>query len=380
VIGALLVFRLYYYIAPLFIAGTLFAAFEVGQRRAMLARLTAIGQGTDALEVPAIASLVALAGALLIFLGALPVRGTVLEDWAGPTVAAVSHFAASVVGSLLLVMAFGLLRRLGVAWWGALFLLLNGAAIAWTRGESWWLWGAFLLLAVLLGSLRSAFYRDARLRREPLSAEALLPLLAVAACGITLALVAYGGRVSDESWWRVVVSPLAPDSLRFTVGLTGVLLLVGMVRLLRPVPLNAVAWDAATRARLAGLGALAPAQADGAVFGDAGRAGVAFLKREGIWLALGDPAGDRQDAVSAVWRFRDLCDRAGVDAAFWRVGPELLRVYGDIGLTAVPLEGQGESQGARRWLACRAERDLDLLRPLLPAALQREGEPRARAE
>jgi len=380
VIGALLVFRLYYYIVPLFVAGSLFAGFEISQRRAVLARLTgATSQGTDALEVPAIASLVALAGALLIFLGALPVRGSVLEEWAGQTVALVSQFAASVVGSLLLVMAFGLLRRLGVAWWGTLFLLVNGATIAWTRGESWWLWGAFLLLAVLLGTLRSAFYRDARLRREPLSTETLLPLLAVAACGITLALVAYGGRVSDESWWRVVISPLAPDSLRFTVGLTGVLLLVGMVRLLRPVPLNAVAWDAATRTRLAGLGALAPAQADGAVFGDAGRAGVAFLKREGVWLALGDPAGDRRDAVSAVWRFRDLCERAGVDAAFWRVGPDLLRVYRDIGLTAVPLETPGGGQGPPLWLACRAERDLETLRPLLPAALQREVEPRSRA-
>jgi phosphatidylglycerol lysyltransferase len=39
VIGALLVFRLYYYIVPLFLAGLLFAGFEVAQRRPALARL-----------------------------------------------------------------------------------------------------------------------------------------------------------------------------------------------------------------------------------------------------------------------------------------------------------------------------------------------------
>ncbi|MBX6746019.1 MAG: UPF0104 family protein, partial [Acetobacteraceae bacterium] len=33
VVGALFVFRLYYYVIPLFIAGTLFAGFEIGQRR-----------------------------------------------------------------------------------------------------------------------------------------------------------------------------------------------------------------------------------------------------------------------------------------------------------------------------------------------------------
>ncbi|MFC7541841.1 hypothetical protein ACFQU2_23440 [Siccirubricoccus deserti] len=215
------------------------------------------------------------------------------------------------VGSLLLVMAYGLLRRLTIAWSLTLFLLLNGAGIAWMRGEAWWLWGAFLLLAALVASLRGAFYRSSRLVREPLSAEALVPLLAVAACGITLALVAYGGRVSDESWWAVVLSPLAPDSLRFTVGLTGVLLLAGMVRLLRPARFATAPWNAETRARLARLGALAPAEADGAVFGEADRAGFAFLKRDGIWLALGDPAGEREDTISAIWRFRDLCDRAG---------------------------------------------------------------------
>ena len=376
VVGALVVFRLYYYIVPLFIAGGLFAGFEVGQRRGVLTRVTALGRGTEALEVPAIASLVALAGALLLFMGALPVRGTIAEAWLGRAAALASHFAASVVGSLLLVMAYGLIRRLSIAWWGSLLLLLNAAAVVWVRGESWWLWGSLLVMAALLASLRSAFYRDARLVREPLSDQALLPLTAVAVCGITLALVAYTGRVSDESWWAVVLSREAPSSLRFTVGLTGVLLLVGAVRLLRPARLGLVGWDDAARRRLRSLGALAPVQADGAVFGEKERAGFAFLKRDRIWLALGDPAGERQDAISAIWRFRDACERAGVDAAFWRVGPDLLRVYEDIGLTAVPLAAPGEE--ARLFLACRAERDLNALRQLLPPALQRELPPERR--
>jgi phosphatidylglycerol lysyltransferase len=378
VVGALLVFRLYYYIVPLFIAGGLFAAFEVGQRRAVLGRLAAVGQGAEALEVPAIASLVALAGALLVFLGSLPVQGSLLAEWAGYAAAIASHFAASVVGSLLLVTAYGLLRRLTLAWWAALFLLVNGAAIAWLRGEAWWLWGAFLVLVVLLASVRGAFYRDARLTREPLSGEALLPLVAVAGCGITLALVAYGGRVAETSWWGVVFSPVAPDSLRFTVGLTAVLLLVGMVRLLRPARIAPLPWDAGTRRRLAALGALAPAQADGAVLGEAGTAGMAFLRREGVWLALGDPAGDRRDRISAVWRFRDMCERAGVDPAFWRVGPGLLRIYADIGLTAVPVGRAAD--GTPLYLALRAERDLDRLRELLPPALRREAEEERRRQ
>lgn len=359
VIGALLVFRLYYYIVPLFLAGGLFAGFELGQRRAVLQRVTAFGRGSEPLEVPVITSLVTLAGALLLFLGALPTRDTIIERWAGQSAALASHFAASVIGSLLLVMAFGLLRRLTLAWAASLFLLVNGAAIAWVRGEAWWLWGAFLLLAGLVAALRGAFYRDSRLVREPLSAEALLPLIAVAACGLALALIAYGGKVSEDSWWEVVFSRSAPDSLRFTVGLTAVLLLAGVARLLRPARLVASPWGPETRARLIALGGTPPATADGAVFGEADRAGVAFLKRSGVWLALGDPVGERQDAISAIWRFRDLCERAGVDPAFCRVGPGLLRVYGDIGLIAVPMAEPG------RHLALRAEKDMARLRELL---------------
>ena len=317
--------------------------------------------------------LVALVGALLLFMGALPVRNTIVDVWAGRAAALASHFAASVVGSLLLVMAFGLTRRLSIAWWGSLLLLLNAAAIAWVRGESWWLWGSLLLIAVLLASLRSAFYRDARLIREPFSEQALVPLVAVAVCGITLALVAYTGQVSEESWWSVVLSRETPDSLQFTVGLAGVLLLVGVARLLRPARLGVAPWGDAARRRLRALGALAPVHADGAVFGEKERAGFAFLKRGKVWLALGDPAGERQDAISAIWRFRDACERAGADPAFWRVGPDLLRVYADIGLTAVPLAAPGEE--ARHFLACRAERDLNALRQLLPPALQREMPP-----
>jgi phosphatidylglycerol lysyltransferase len=180
-----------------------------------------------------------------------------------------------------------------------------------------------------------------------------------------LTTVAYQGEYADLSWWGLVMAGEVPASLRFAVGLAGVLLLVAAVRMLRPARPPALPYTEALRDTLAGFGALAPAPggADGAVLGDGGRAGFAFVKRDGIWLALGDPGGEERDRVSAIWRFRDICEREGVDPAFWSVGPSLLRVYADIGLTAFPLAA---ANGQRRYLACRAERDLDALLPLLP--------------
>jgi phosphatidylglycerol lysyltransferase len=356
VVGALLVFRLFYYIVPLFIAGALFAGFELSQRGLVLPRFVALGRGALPLEVPAMAGLVALGGALLVFLGGLPVSATVLKEWAGYEAALASQFAASVVGSLLLVMAFGLARRLTIAWGGSLFLLLNGALIAWLREEAWWTWGAFLLVASLLATMRRAFYRDSRLRAEPLSGEIVLPLAAVAICGLMLALIANAAIVQGETWWHVVMLEAAPAQLRFTVGITGVLLLAGAFRLLRPARIRPEAYDAATRARLAALGAETPHAADGVLWGEGGRAGFAFTRRDAVWIAHGDPGGEARDAVSAIWRFRDLCERNGVRPAFLGIGTDYQRIYADTGLQTFPDPGR-----PGRFLACNAERDVERL-------------------
>ncbi len=55
-------------------------------------------------------------------------------------------------------------------------------------------------------------------------------------------------------------------------------------------------------------------------------------------------------------------------------GPSCLKVYGDLGLTALPLgedglplaDGAARASGCR-YLCCVVERDLKLLLPLLPA-------------
>ena len=129
---------------------------------------------------------------------------------------------------------------------------------------------------------------------------------------------------------------------------------------------------------LAGLGArpeqTASAEADGLVLGEAERAAIPFRRCGGVLLGLGDPSGEASDCVSAIWRLRDLASQEGRDAAVWRAGPDLLKVYGDLGLTALPLgpdglpmpESKGDTPPAKHYLVCKAERDLKLLLPVLP--------------
>jgi lysylphosphatidylglycerol synthetase-like protein (DUF2156 family) len=216
-----------------------------------------------------------------------------------------------------------------------------------------------VLATVLLVPFRDAYYRHARLLSGPLQSGTVVPLLALVMCAFTLA--AFEPRVrgmSDNSWVDVVLSPALPNSLRATVALTMLLGAFALWRLIRPGRVAWLPWSGEGRLRYAALGALPPAHADGIVMGELGRAGIPFRRMGRVLLGLGDPAGSVTDRVSAIWNLRDLAAQEGLDAAVWRAGPGLLKVYADLGLAALPLVCQ--------YLCCVAERDLSSLLPLLP--------------
>ena len=90
---------------------------------------------------------------------------------------------------------------------------------------------------------------------------------------------------------------------------------------------------------------------------------IPFRRCGRVLLGLGDPVGDETDRVSAIWRLRDLARQEGLDAAVWHAGPDLLKIYGDLGLTALPLGSDGlplpESpdetpQAGNTWFASRS--------------------------
>jgi lysylphosphatidylglycerol synthetase-like protein (DUF2156 family) len=182
-------------------------------------------------------------------------------------------------------------------------------------------------------------------------------------------------NLAHTSWWAVVLSRNAPNPLRAAVALAVCLALAALWGVIRPGRVRALAWDSESRLRYAALGALPPPEADGLVMGEAARAGIPFRRVGRVLLGLGDPAGAESDRISAIWRLRDLAQQEGRDAAIWRAGNDFLKIYCDLGLTALPLgldgmplpEGQVPAGGPRRYLCCVAERDLNVLLPLLPA-------------
>ena len=392
IVGGIVMFRLYYYIIPLFLAGGLFAGNEFVMRGRSLLRPTPTMRGVAPTTrwsepdfvVAAITGAVTICGALLLCLGVVERRPDF--SWIDPDFAEVAaqagEFVPSLIGGALMVCALAMSKRVTLAWGSTIVLLLLAAAFTIVQGEPPWIPGMLMLAGVLIAPFRGAFYRHARLLSGPMEAAIAVPLLTLAGC--VLALAGFERHVrwlSDNSWWEVILSPDVPNSLRASVALTVVLALLALWRLLRPGRVRFAPWDTATRLHYAALGADPPAQADGIVWGESERAGIPFRRIEGILLGLGDPAGAESDRISAIWRLRDLAGQERLDPAVWRAGRTLLKVYADLGLAALPLGPDGllleaaetnTGNDTTEYLVCRAERDLATLTALMPELARTE--------
>lgn len=368
IVGAIIVFRLYYSIIPLFLAGALFAGNEILLRgREILPRglsapgwIAGLGSWSEPDFAVAIATgAVAICGAMLLLLG---VVGPIPDmSWVDPDLAELStpsgQFIPSLIGAGLLALAFGLSRRVTLAWGAVVVLLLVAAAATFVEGVRWWVPTMLLAATALIAPFRRAFYRHVHLTSDPFDLAASLPLLALVLCVITLSAFEHHVRgLADQSWWAVVASPQAPNALRLSLALAVGLGILAIWQLLRPGRVRLDAWTGETRQRFQALGGAVPAIADGLLWGEAGDAAMPVRRFGHLVVALGDPAGAALDRVSAIWRLRDLATQEGATPAVWRGGAALLAVYADIGLSPVPMPGTAEN-----YALCRTERDLNLL-------------------
>lgn len=346
VVAAVVVFRALFYLLPLFLAATILAVLELRRREDALEQaLATVGSGVSSATPVVLSGTVFVAGALLLLTGALPLTAPL--GWLGrlplPLLEA-SHFLGSVAGASLLILAWGLARRMEGAYQATVALLVVGGLFtALMDGNPS---GAAFLFVLALGlrAARREFFRPSALTREPLSPEWLVGVVAVLAGTLWLGFWAYRDvALSGDLWWRFALGGDAPRFLRGSVGAATVLAAFGVTRLLRP-PEPAAAptevddatsriIDASPRpsARLAYLGDkhLLRAKSGNALimYGVAGRS----------WVSLGDPVGDPDDFEDLVWMFRSRTFRQGGWPVFYQVTPTHLPLYIDAGLALLKL-------------------------------------------
>jgi phosphatidylglycerol lysyltransferase len=349
-LGALVAYRMVYYVLPLGIAAALLGGFELVRVRSQAAQmLRFIRQGIPAVAPPALAVMIFAAGALLLFSGAtpgIPARLAWLKDVLPLPLVEASHFLGSLVGSGLLLLAWGIRRRLDAAYHLAAILLGSGMIFSLAKGLDY---EEALILSVMLGALllsRRFFYRPASLLGERFSPSWVAASVAVIAGSLWLGAFAYRHvEYSQELWWQFTLHGDAPRFLRASVGAIALTVLVGTLRLLRPAPpdppvpskdelakaLPVIAASGDTTAHLALLGDKR------LLFSESGRSFIMYGIEGRSWVAMGDPVGPPEERKELVWRFRELSDRHGGWPVFYEAGAENLPLYLDLGLTPVKI-------------------------------------------
>ncbi|PMZ85426.1 MULTISPECIES: bifunctional lysylphosphatidylglycerol flippase/synthetase MprF [unclassified Pseudomonas] len=343
--AALLLYRLIYVVLPLLVACLLLLINE-GQRLFQTRQTLRAASG---LAAPILAVLVFLSGVVLLFSGVTPEIDTRLEHIGfliPHRLVDASHFGASLVGVLCLLLAQGLRRRLSAAWMLTTILLLVGALLSLLKGFDWEEASLMVLTASLLGVFRRSFYRPSRLTEVPFSPLYLVASLCVLGASIWLLLFAYQDvPYSHQLWWQFTLDADAPRGLRSLLGAAVLLVVVSLTWLLRtarPV-IHLPTPDELDRASKI---LMASAQPDGglALTGDKAllfhpndEAFLMYARRGRSLVALYDPIGPGQQRAEMIWQFRDLCDIHHARPVFYQVRAENLPYYMDIGLTAIKL-------------------------------------------
>src|SRR3984885_1843345 len=197
IVGAILVFRLYYYVIPLFLAGSLFAGNEIllrgGGLLSHVGRLPpvqAIGRWSEPdFAVTAATGGVVLCVVLMLGLGVLAPQADFswIDPDYGELASQAGQFVPSLIGAGLVMMAIGLSHRVNLAWGLTILLLVVGSAFAATQENRLWVVGILVLTTLLLAPFRACFYRHAHLMSGPLKPGSVLSLVLLAVCLLSLA-------------------------------------------------------------------------------------------------------------------------------------------------------------------------------------------------
>lgn len=348
-LGALVMFRAVYYFLPLIVGAACLACLEFARQRSRLAGAARALAALGPLVPMAAAALAVLAGAVLLFSGATPAvedRLALLGDYLPAALIDLAHFLASLVGTVLLLLARPLARRLSGAWLVAIPLLAGGILVSLLKGLDWE--EALLLAAILLILLpcRREFYRSTRLLDERLSPGWWICALAILASSIWLVFFAYQHVAYHHTlWWKLQINADAPRSLRAAAGAVVLVALAALHHLLRPAAREPEVPDAQELARARAIVDANPASSarlaltgdKSLLFNQAGTAFIMYAVSGRSWIAMGEPIGPEGAWPELLWMFHDQADRQGARTVFYEIGAEQLPAFLDLGLRLIKL-------------------------------------------
>lgn len=353
-LGALLAYRVVFYLVPFVTALLLLAVHELRRQRAHLTRTatfvsTNFERWAEPLLPAAVGTMTMVGGVILLVSGATPaVRGRIaqLVDVLPLGVIELSHFAGSMAGAALVVLGWALTRRLDASFHLARILLAIGIVASLLKGLDYEEALALAVVLALLTASRDAFYRRSSLLAEPLTPGWVAAIGTVVAVSIWIGFFSFKHvDFTSELWWRFAERGDAPRFLRASAGAAALLGVVGVMRLLRPALPQLTELSTDDLARVAAAiphiddtaAALALLGDKQLLFSENGEGFLMYGVSGRSWIALGDPFGTDAEQRELAWRLREAADQNGGWPVFYEVSAHHLPIYIDLGLTLLKM-------------------------------------------
>jgi len=349
VAAALVAYRAIYYIFPLLISVVLMTAHQAGQSKAQINK--GRERAGDFLEVIApslYAVLTFVVGAVMLVSATTPSILDEIEFVAKLVplpVIQVSHLIASAVGTLLLLAAMGLKRRLRNGWIFTIALFSSGALFTLLKGGS----QAGVLIMLFLASglyfAKDAFYRKGRISQIRLSLVRSGLIIGTVTAAIGAGFYAYQKTDYAASlWWDFGLEADASRFLRSGLIIVAILFVYFIWRLLAPPPalqkadnspeflekVRAIIDTAEGAASEVNLALLGDKQF---LFSESGKSFIMYGVKGRNWVAMGEPVGLESERKELMWEFRNLADMWDSWPSFYSVRPDNLGDFVDLGFT-----------------------------------------------
>jgi len=357
VFSALLAFRAIYYLIPLVTASVLLGSYELLHRkdRFTAALQTAGKWGSGAIPY-LFAVMIFIGGMVLLLSGATPAehsRLALLTKFLPLPMLEISHFMGSLFGIALVMLSWGLYRRLDGAYHFVLYLLCGGIVFSLLKGLDWEEASIMAFMALLLLPNKKAFYRKTSLVHDSFSPGWLLMVGMALVTTLWLGLFSYKHvQYSSELWWRFGAHDSAPRFMRALVGSMIAAFTFSVIKFLTPArqkdkkSTQPGTTDQQVKAILekspSTTGYLALLGDKKILFDNSNKAYLMYGIEGRSWIVMGDPVGDPSVFSSLVWKFREECDLHNGRAGFYEVSPLYLPLYLDLGLTLLKIGEEGK--------------------------------------
>jgi phosphatidylglycerol lysyltransferase len=348
--AAMIVYRVVFYFVPFVIAVAMLAWRECVRRKAfpvLRAASAVAGRIVPSIVptlVPRVVALMSFVGGFMMLLSAV----TPIEQSRRDVLAAIvplpfveaSNFISSLVGCALLILTRSLQRRVALAWWLMMGLLLGGAVFSLTKGIDYEEAIVLTVMACCLLPFRHRFDRRAALWTARFSLEWWVFTLVVVGVAAWAGFFAERNvAYSEDLWWQFSLGGDAPRFLRALAGVSIVLAMVALSQLMRPshgrrkqapVPPSPeveelVAGSTSTSSALALLGdksfALSSDEKSLLMYADRGRTRV----------VMGNVIGDETSGDSLLWDFAEQAESEGQRLAFYQVGGRMVSSLVEMG-------------------------------------------------